>query len=163
MRAYALTVIALLLAPPAWAQQATAPVNSAQRASAADVAALVQKINAERKDKQPLAVGPLIKLAPYTVNIESRNGPAPASVHDKDAELFYVISGAGTLTTGGKLVDATRTNPENQRGSAIEGGSAQRLAPGDFVMVPAGVPHWFGSVEDSLVLMSLHLPAATSK
>ena len=47
----------------------------------------------------------------------------PASVHEKEAELFYVIDGSGTLVTGGKLVGETRTNADNLAGTAIEGGA----------------------------------------
>ncbi len=45
----------------------------------------------------------------------------PAAVHEKEAELFYVIDGSATLITGGKLVNEKRTNAENLTGTAIEG------------------------------------------
>jgi len=45
--------------------------------------------------------------------------------------LFYVIDGAGTLVTGGKLIDEKRTNAENLSGSGIEGGVSKRVAKGD--------------------------------
>ena len=82
-----------------------------------------------------------------------------ASVHETEAELFYVIDGAGTVVTGGKLVEERRTNPENLTGTSIAGGVSKKVAKGDWIMVPAGIPHQFPAVEASgLTLMSLHLP-----
>ena len=64
----------------------------------------------------------LIPLAPYNPRVEVRSMTRPASVHETVHEMFYVVDGAGTLVTGGKLVGETRPNPENRSGTAIEGG-----------------------------------------
>src|SRR5207253_1654723 len=90
--------------------------------------------------------------------LEYRAGVANGAVHEKEAEMFYVVDGAGTLVTGGKLTGETRTNAENLSGSGIEGGKSQRVAKGDFIMVPENTPHWFSAIEGSLTLMSIHLP-----
>ena len=117
--------------------------------SAADVAAALAKPGNVR----------VFNLAPYNVGIEHRlPGPQAAAVHDHDAELFYVIDGGATIVTGGKLVNPTRPNPNNQSGTAIEGGVAQALGKGDFVLVPEGVPHWFSEIKGSLTQIALHLP-----
>jgi len=79
-------------------------------------------------------------------------------VHEKEAEFFYVIDGAGTLVTGGKLVDEKRTNDANLSGTSISGGETKQIKKGDFILVPEGVPHHFPKVEGNLTLMSLHLP-----
>ena len=103
--------------------------------------------------------GNLIRLAPYNVNMELRKMGQAASVHETEAELFYVIDGAGTLVTGGKLTEERRTNTENLSGTGIEGGVTKRVSKGDWILVPAGEPHQFPAVEASgLRLMSLHLP-----
>jgi len=100
-----------------------------------------------------------IRLAPYNVNMEHRIMGQAASVHETEAELFYVLDGAGTLVTGGKLKEEKRTNAENLTGSGIEGGASKRVSKGDWIMVPAGVPHQYPSVDaGGLTLMSLHLP-----
>jgi len=100
-----------------------------------------------------------IRLAPYNVNMEHRIMSQAASVHETEAELFYVVDGAGTLVTGGKLVEERRTNPENLTGTAIQGGVSKRVAKGDWILIPAGIPHQYPAVEASgLTLMSLHLP-----
>jgi len=103
--------------------------------------------------------GNLIRLAPYNVNMELRKMGQAASVHETEAELFYVIDGAGTLVTGGKLIEERRTNAENLSGTGIEGGGTKRVSKGDWILVPAGEAHQFPAVEGSgLRLMSLHLP-----
>ena len=131
-------------------------------ASAADVTAMIAKAKAERKPDQPNFIQPIVGLAPYTANLEHRVAgiPAPASVHEREAEMFYVVEGAGTLVTGGKLREEKRTNAENLSGTGIDGGSSRRLAKGDWVMVPEKTAHWFTQIEGTLVLMSIHLPTA---
>lgn len=129
-------------------------------AASTDVKALIAKAKAERKPDQPNFSQPIVSLAPYSANLEYRVGglSAPASTHDKDAELFYVVEGSGTVVTGGTLKDERRTNPDNASGTAIEGGASRKIAAGDFVLVPEKTPHWFTQIDGVLVLMSLHLP-----
>ena len=129
-------------------------------AGSADIAAMIAKAKAERKPDQANFVQPIVRSAPYSANLEYRVAGvnAPASVHERDAEMFYVIEGAGTLVTGGTLRDEKRTNAENLTGSAIDSGTSRRLVKGDWVMVPAKTAHWFTQIDGTLVLMSIHLP-----
>lgn len=131
-------------------------------AAAGDISSLIAKAKQERKPDQANFVQPIVQLRPYTVNLEYRVAGvnANASVHETEAELFFVVDGSGTLVTGGTLKDEKRTNPQNLQGSAIEGGTARRLAKGDLVLVPEKTPHWFTQIDGALVLMSLHLPHA---
>jgi mannose-6-phosphate isomerase-like protein (cupin superfamily) len=122
------------------------------------VATLVAKAKAERKPDQALLSQRLLQLSPYNVNIEYRVAVANAALHEKEAELFYVIDGAGTMVTGGTLMASRRTNAENLTGTGIDGGVSRHVTTGDFMMVPENTPHWFSAIEGSLTLMSLHLP-----
>lgn len=154
------------LSLPAFAQQPATPAASSPAAgrtmvSAADVTALIAKAKVDRKEGQALLAQSMIQLAPYNVSLEYRAAVANAAVHDKEAELFYVVDGSGTLITGGKLKEEKRTNPENSSGSGIEGGVTRHVAKGDFIMVPEGTPHWFSAIDGTVVLMSLHLPHKT--
>ena len=126
--------------------------------TAADLAAMIAKAKAERKDNQAILAQSLIQLAPYNVSLEYRASVGNAAVHETEAELFYVIDGSATLVTGGKLTNENRTNAENLTGTGIEGGTSRRVAKGDFVMVPERTPHWFSAIDGTVVLMSLHLP-----
>ena len=161
MRAVMIGVAVAFIACSAGAQT-PAPQMAAQAmktvASSADVAVLVAKAKSERKEGQPLVAQPLLQLAPYVASLEYRAAVGPAAVHQSEAELFYVIDGAATLVTGGKLVDEKRTNAANLSGTGIEGGTSRHVAKGDFMMVPENTPHWFSAIDGSVTLMSLHLP-----
>jgi mannose-6-phosphate isomerase-like protein (cupin superfamily) len=127
-------------------------------AGSSEVEALIAKAAADIKPDQPIIVQPLIRLAPYRANLEYRQAPVPPAVHITEAEFFYVIDGAGTLTTGGELVDPTRPNAANLSGKAIVGGTTRRVGKGDFFIVPQDTPHWFSEIDGALVMMSLHVP-----
>jgi len=150
---------AILAAAIGWSQT---PTPTKLYSSASDVTAMIAKAKAERKPDQANYVQQILSLAPYNANLEYRVAGvnAAASVHEKEAEMFFVIDGGGTLVTGGRLKDEKRTNAENLGGSGIDGGASRRVAKGDFVMVPENTPHWFTGIDGTLVLMSIHLPRA---
>src|SRR5580658_9012633 len=126
--------------------------------SAADITAMVAKAKGQNDTKaQATIVQGLLSLAPYKANLEYRASVGTAAVHLTEAELFYVIDGSGTLTTGGKLTGETK-NGVNLTGTRIEGGKDQAVAKGDAIIVPEGTPHWFSKINSTLVLMSLHVP-----
>ena len=156
MRVLPIGVILTLLGAAILAAQPSA-ASITMFASSDDVKALIAQARSERKD-QPTISKPILRLAPYNANLEYRASVGPAAVHEHEAEMFYVIDGSATLTTGGKLVNEKRTNAENLSGTGIEGGSAQKVAKGDFIIVPENTPHWFGSIDGTLILMSLHVP-----
>jgi mannose-6-phosphate isomerase-like protein (cupin superfamily) len=145
---------------PAAAQ--AVPAAARLFAPAADVTALIERARRERKPDQANFVQPIVSLPPYNVNLEYRVAGlnANASVHDRDAELFLVIEGAGTVVTGGTLKEERRTNAQNLSGSAIDGGASRAIKKGDWVLVPEKTPHWFTQIDGALVLMSVHLPSA---
>lgn len=139
------------------AKQAKQPPANKTFVSAADVTAMMAKAKNERKQDQANFIQSLLQLAPYTANLEYRAVVGPAAVHEKEAEMFFVIDGSGTLVTGGKLVGETR-NGDNLTGTAIDGGTTQNVAKGDFFIVPENTGHWFSKINGTLVLMSLHVP-----
>ena len=157
----ALSLVALLsitvvaVAQRGGGQNQPAPsITDTKIVTASDVAALVAGTPKDRNGNATM-----IRLAPYSVNMEHRLMSQAASVHETEAELFYVIDGSGTVLTGGKLVGEQRTNPENLTGTGIEGGVSKKVSKGDWIMVPAGIPHQYPAVESGgLTLMSIHLP-----
>jgi len=165
MRPVTIAGLFVLLFTVAHAQQPQTPApapdpTEAAYVSAADLAAMVAKQPADRNG----TISRLLQTPGYAVNIEHRVAvPQTASVHETEAELFYVIDGAATLVTGGTLIEPTRTGANLSSTKGVEGGTAQKLAKGDFVMVPAGVPHWFKDIQGSITQMALHLPIAAAK
>ena len=143
MRAF---FIPLLLASAALAQQ-PALTDIRLYASSADVQALIANAKKIRAEGQALVSQPIVALAPYRAVLEYRASIGTAAIHEKEAEIFYVIDGSATLVTGGKLVNEKRPNPENLNGTAIEGGKSQAVAKGDFFIVPDGTAHWFSEIK----------------
>jgi mannose-6-phosphate isomerase-like protein (cupin superfamily) len=141
-------VVLTIAAGAAWAQQPAPPTKT--YSSAADVTALLAKAKADHKDGQATVIENILRLAPYSANLEYRTAVGPAAVHEHEAEMFYVLEGSATLVTGGKLANEKRTNAENLSGTAIEGGTPQSVAKGDVIIVPENTPH--GSARSTVPL-----------
>ena len=94
--------------------------------------------------------GDLVKAPDLTVLGAHRNGAGQCEVHDKETDVMYVLDGDATLVTGGKMVAGKVTAPGQWRGTGIEGGHAQHLTKGDVIVIPAGIPHWFKEVPQSI-------------
>jgi mannose-6-phosphate isomerase-like protein (cupin superfamily) len=170
MRILTTASVLLLLTASAWAQQPPAggggrgnqqpptDLTKGTLMSDAELHALIAK-NPGDRPVTPNRVFQLPGPMPYTVNVEHRpNLPQAASLHETEAELFYVIDGSATMITGGKLVGETR-NGVNLSGKSIEGGTPTKLNKGDFFMVPEGVAHWFSEIAaPGINIMSFHLP-----
>jgi mannose-6-phosphate isomerase-like protein (cupin superfamily) len=147
--------------PAALLQAPAAQVDASMMntfSSAADVQTLLAKAKAERKEGQVMVAEHILSLAPYTANLEYRPIDGAVAVHEKEAEMVYVIDGGGTLTTGGTVVGEKRTNAANLSGTAIDGGTVRTIAKGDFAIIPEGTPHQFKPANGLLVMMTLHVP-----
>jgi len=114
---------------------------------------------AQAASSRPNASKPIIAAGPYELSLEYRIGQAPASLHTGEAEMIIVLDGAGTITTGGTLVDAVAGTNGNVSGKGITGGVPQHLMKGDMLLVPQATAHLM--VPDAagpFVLATLHLP-----
>jgi len=75
----------------------------------------------------------------HRINIVRRTKAAGAVAHEGAMELHHIVSGSGTLVTGGTIV-----RPTGGSGVAsIENGVSRKVGPGDVVLVQAGEPHWY--------------------
>lgn len=147
--------------PMSAGQAPAAPADAAMMktfTSAAEVQSLLAKAKGERKEGQVMVAEHILSLAPYVANLEYRPVEGAVAVHEKEAELVYVIDGGGTLTTGGKVVGEKRTNDANLSGTSIDGGTAQAISKGDFAIIPQGTPHQFKPANGLLVMMTFHVP-----
>lgn len=69
-------------------------------------------------------------------------------------EIYYIVSGEGTMVTGGKWVNMELSNSDllgaMQRGEIV-GGVLQKVKPGDIAIIPKGMPHgWHEIVTDNI-------------
>jgi len=129
---------------------------------AADVQATLKKAIASKTVDTPIRT---VDAGGHNIGVglvhrpKGTNLPGGAS-HDKVSEVYHVLEGAGTLVTGGQLVNpqrregasevVTQINGPGYSGTSITGGVRRRIAKGDIVIIPAGTPHWFPDVEEDL-------------
>jgi quercetin dioxygenase-like cupin family protein len=148
-------IVALGLAGAAQAQGA----DPTSFANAAEVKAQAAATLAGMKPGQGFAWKPLLRAGETVAAIEVWKKPGKPAVHPDQAEYATVLEGRGTLISGGTLAEAKTTKPDLIEGSRIEGGTTRALAPGDVILVPAGVPHWFGIEGERLILLGTKIPA----
>ena len=135
---------------------ASAQTIASDAASAAEIRAKVAVL-AAGMGKSSFAYEPLLKDGETVAALEYWKASGKPAVHPDEAEYALVIEGAGTLVSGGTMADATQKRPGLIEGSRIDGGTTRRLRPGDVMLIPAGVPHWFG-IDGKLVLLGMKLP-----
>ena len=157
MRNILVLVILVESAVRALAQQPSPP-DIKLFASSEEVRKIVAEIKAVRKN-EPLIGRPLLRLVPYRANVEYMGGIAPAAIHPKEAEIFLVLEGSGTMVTGGVLTDEKQSKSGTILGTGITGGTSREIAKGDMLIVPEGVPHFISKINGELILMTLHVPS----
>lgn len=75
-----------------------------------------------------------------------------ALIHNDVTETYYILSGSGTLVTGGSLgtpkpTDLTRVNAGMSQTGTRVGGDSKKVKPGDIIIIPAGTPHSFSELD----------------
>ena len=89
----------------------------------------------------------------YRGNIVRRSRPNEPLAHSGNTELHYVLEGSGTIVTGGTIV-------RNEGAPAtIEGGVAQELEKGDIIIIPAGSPHMYSRIDESITFLEFRFVA----
>ena len=82
----ALFLLMTAISPAAWAQAPATPGDAAIKTftSSAEIADLIAKAKAERKDGQALVAERILSLAPYRATLEYRAALAPAAVRRRE-------------------------------------------------------------------------------
>lgn len=75
-----------------------------------------------------------------------------ALIHNDVTETYYILSGSGTIVTGGSLgtpkpTDLTRVNAGMSQTGTRVGGDSRKVKPGDIIIIPAGTPHSFSELD----------------
>lgn len=75
-----------------------------------------------------------------------------ALIHNDVTETYYILSGSGTLVTGGSLgtpkpTDLTRVNAGMSQSGTRIGGEGRKVKVGDIIIIPAGTPHSFSELD----------------
>jgi mannose-6-phosphate isomerase-like protein (cupin superfamily) len=93
-------------------------------------------------------------------------GGTPGMIaHDQQTEGYLIISGSGTLVTGGKIVNGRKSTPESEVTKVLNGPSCSGMAvgadivkkvvkTGDIIIIPAMVPHGWVDITDHVDYLS---------
>ncbi len=76
-----------------------------------------------------------------TVMIVARDKDGEVEVHDKLSDEIIARKGNASIRVGGKVEGNHVTAPNEHRGGKTTGGTVYKLAPGDVIFIPAGMPH----------------------
>lgn len=95
--------------------------------------------------------------------------PIPQSVamHNQVSEVYHIIEGTATLVTGSDIADL-KARPDDDRavkylngpggnGNSIRNGVEHHLKPGDVIVIPAGVGHWFTKIDDHIKYLMIRV------
>jgi mannose-6-phosphate isomerase-like protein (cupin superfamily) len=98
-----------------------------------------------------MAKGGSILNDPGLIILANRREIGPVEYHDHTNHVFIIVEGEATFITGGTMVDAKRTAPDQMRAASIEGGVTYHLTKGDVITIPAKTPHWFKEIPTKTV------------
>jgi mannose-6-phosphate isomerase-like protein (cupin superfamily) len=92
-------------------------------------------------------------------------GPGGMLAHTSTAETYIVISGAGTMVTGGKILQGRMSPADSEVTTTLNGPTCGGKVTGDFVetpmkvgdiaVVPAGVPHGWSDIPTEVTYLSV--------
>ena len=93
-------------------------------------------------------------------------GGTPGGIaHDSQTEGYLIVSGGGTLVTGGHIVNGNKTGPDSQVTKELNGPSCggiiagsdvvkRVVKTGDIIIIPSGVPHGWIDITDHVDYLS---------
>ncbi|MDO8677175.1 MAG: hypothetical protein Q7R30_01220 [Acidobacteriota bacterium] len=93
-------------------------------------------------------------------------GTASGISHEGQTETYIIVSGGGTLVTGGRIVNGRKSGPESSVTKVLNGPSCSGLIDGadvvkkvvktcDIIIIPAGVPHGWTDIGDHVDYLSV--------
>jgi mannose-6-phosphate isomerase-like protein (cupin superfamily) len=95
-------------------------------------------------DAKKLQTLRMIEGGKYNVNIRRITAAETGLVHPVTADLWVVLEGGGTLTTGGVL----------EKGKIL-GGQSRPIKTGDVVYIPSGLPHGVSGVDKTITWLNV--------
>ena len=137
---------------------AQTPPPPAVAVTASDIKVFIDKLPTDRVSDQPIRVADVggYKVGVYGV-FRPKSVPGGAIRHQTSVtEIYYMLAGTGTLVTGGTIVDerstgaSPNTRKPNFSGSRIDGGVTRKVVPGDVIIIPGNVPHWWSGLDGDI-------------
>jgi len=161
MRTILLTFAALSLAWAADTEPGTDPrANQGTLLSRAEVDATLKALPPGSGTEQMLRMVDVGRLNVGLTIMRREAKKQGAIEHDDLTEIYVILSGSGVLTTGRKLENPKPIDAESklykeltgpsQSGASVLDGHSERFGPGDAIIIPAGVGHWFSSLDSAV-------------
>ena len=129
-------LLTLLGCRQAWGGQVTIENPEPAKVTYVPEREVAAALQSARPEAPGVAVARVTEGPNYRVLLLRRTAPGPAEVDRDWSEIWYVIRGTGALSTGGSLA-----------GRALVGDEAHRIAKGDVITIPAGVPQRVRSID----------------
>jgi mannose-6-phosphate isomerase-like protein (cupin superfamily) len=93
-------------------------------------------------------------------------GSASGIAHDSQTENYVIVSGGGTLVTGGHIVNGRNSGPDSEVTTTLNGPSCSGMIvgadvvkkvvkTGDVIVIPAGTPHGWTDITDHVDYLSI--------
>ena len=106
-----------------------------------------------------MAADQFLKGPGSDVFIIRRDKTGETEVHMAFNDIYVVKNGHAKITVGGQVTGNRETAPNEWRGGSIRGGTDYRLAAGDVLFIPAGMPHkTFVSPKEQLTYVLVKTP-----
>lgn len=134
---------------------AQAPPVPAVFISPAEIAAILETGIAKSAVDQPIKGVDVHGGRALVAMLHRDRAETGALVHERVTETYYILHGSGTFVTGGSLGDAkpndlTRLGAGPSLQGTRQGGESRRVGPGDVIIVPAGTPHSFDTLDSPI-------------
>jgi mannose-6-phosphate isomerase-like protein (cupin superfamily) len=151
--------------------QSPMPLRSATDVTNEQIRATIRQAPADGILDQQIRV---VDMGKYNVAVgvlhrSAKPAQQGAIEHAQVTEVYHIIDGSGTFVTGGTIPNARPVASDNvintilvgpsTTGAAIQGGQSRRVGPGDVVIVPPGVAHWFSAVEADMNYLVVRVDA----
>ena len=152
--------VAILFAATAVAQSAPAPSRAAVDIPNSEIQRIARQNAGAPVSDQRIRI--INVNSDYNVGVgvvhraKTEKQSVGGSEHSQITEVYHVISGTGTLVTGGTLENAKDRPADNEavriltgpsmEGTRIVGGVSRKIGPGDVIVIPPNTPHTFTEI-----------------
>ena len=142
----------LQASPASFAGENNSANKTVKYLNAAELRRIIKSAPEEKAGHPGLYSLKLSENTDYPVIGIRRTVAASSEVHTNFTDIWFVLEGTGTLVTGGTMVEGVENPVGEIRGKSIKGGNVRRVRGGDFLVMPAGVPHWISEIQGKELL-----------
>lgn len=109
---------------------------------AANLKSYSSKLKATQNTKKTMTASEILSdLGNHKFEILRRDESGAGELHQNWTDVFVVQGGEATIIYGGKIEESRDTGNGEIRGPKVVGGKSQKVAAGDVLVMPPGVPH----------------------